>query len=679
MLKLGLDTGGTYTDAVLMDGDAVIASAKALTTHGTLEGGLDEAVGTVLERSGIAPDRIGLVGISTTLATNALVEGRGGRASLVTIGMSERDLERAEFGAHGADMVHLALAGGHDSHGQEREPLDLVTLQDAIRQGRFDGTQAVAVAGLFAVRNPDHEKRVAERLRDAGLAVTSSHELSPALGGPRRALTAWLNARLLPLVADLLAACDAMLVRRGVGVSAMVVRGDGSLMTRSFAERFPVETILSGPAASLVGAAHLAGVPDATVCDVGGTTSDLGLIRAGRPVTSDHGASVGPHRTMVRAVAMRTHGLGGDSQAHPPEHSDLPWTLGPRRRVPLSLAAREHSAIRERLLGMKRQERIDRDDLAFGWRVGHAPPDEEGLALLARFDAEARPMGRVLRGARERGLAERLASRGFLRIAAFTPSDAAHVLGFHDGWDAEAARLGAEGLARVKDRHGRPLAANADALARAVLAAMHDALARHLLAHALLADGDDPDWANHPMIAHAMRASEDPMGTRDTVFRIGLSRPVIGLGASAHLHVTEAFSRFGGEAVVPDHAPVANAVGAVVGVVAQEVRVAVVAPAPDRLRVEGATFASERDAIDFARRIAHERAAEAARAAGAPDPAVEVETVVQAPEVDGARTFLEAVVIARATGRPAAAAAPDGSTRSPNGCYPNEGRPGTQS
>src|SRR5690606_37706869 len=303
---LGIDTGGTYTDAVLFrEPDGVIAKAKSLTTRHDLAEGIAGAVDAVLAASAVAPADIGMVSLSTTLATNALVEGQGGRIALVMIGFGQKDLARSGLAdALGSDPV-VFLPGGHDVHGSET-PLDMTALDDAL--AKLSGTvSAFAVAGYFAVRNPGHELRVRDRLRElTGLPVTCSHELSAKLGGPRRALTTLLNARLVPVIDRLIDACQGFLARRGIAAPMMVVRGDGALISSAKARLRPIETILSGPAASLVGARYLTGLDRAIVSDIGGTTTDIAVLEGGLPRLAEDGAVVGGHRTMVEAVALRT-------------------------------------------------------------------------------------------------------------------------------------------------------------------------------------------------------------------------------------------------------------------------------------------------------------------------------------------------------------------------------------
>ena len=215
--------------------------------------------------------------------------------------------------ALGSDPV-IFCPGGHDVHG---DPVSLVL--DALvaaLPSLADTVSGVAVASYFAVRNPEHEIAVRDIIRErTGLPVTCSHELSSKLGGPRRALTTLLNARLISMIDRLVNATEGFLAKRGIAAPLMVVRGDGALITAEFARARPIETILSGPAASLVGARYMTGIDDAVVSDIGGTTTDIAVLDGGRLRLDPEGATVGGMRTMVEAVAMRTFGLGGDSKS----------------------------------------------------------------------------------------------------------------------------------------------------------------------------------------------------------------------------------------------------------------------------------------------------------------------------------------------------------------------------
>ena len=282
---LGVDTGGTYTDAAIIDetADRVVGTAKALTTRHDLAIGIGGAVDAALEAAGIAASQIALVSLSTTLATNALVEGQGGRVALISIGFTEKDLDRGGLtDALGHDPM-VSIAGGHGHDGREAAALDEAALLTAVSalKGKVE---AFAVVSRFATRNPAHEKRARDLIgQESGRPVTCSCQLSAKLNGPKRALTALLNARLVGAIARLVAACERHLAKLGISVPLMVVRGDGALISAEMVRERPIETILSGPAASLVGARWLTGERNALVSDIGGTTTDVALLRDGLP------------------------------------------------------------------------------------------------------------------------------------------------------------------------------------------------------------------------------------------------------------------------------------------------------------------------------------------------------------------------------------------------------------
>ena len=253
---LGVDTGGTYTDAVIVDdsSDRVLGKAKSLTTRADLALGIGRAVDAALKEAGIAPGDVALVSLSTTLATNALVEGQGGRVALVFIGFDQDDLDRGGLiDALKGDPVIL-LDGGHNHAGLQSKAIDLTQLESAIASL---GPQVMgfAVAARFATRNPAHELAARDLIRTVtGRPVTCSHELSANLNGPKRALTAVLNARLIGMIDRLVAACEGHLATTGITAPLMVTRGDGALISAAMVRERPIETILSGPAASIVGA-----------------------------------------------------------------------------------------------------------------------------------------------------------------------------------------------------------------------------------------------------------------------------------------------------------------------------------------------------------------------------------------------------------------------------------------
>lgn len=662
-LFLGIDTGGTYTDAVLWSELAgVVAKAKALTTRHDLAVGISGAVDAVLETAAVDPAAIKLVSMSTTLATNALVEGQGGRVALVMIGFSQADLARDGLQkALGSDPV-IFCPGGHDVHGNE-QPLDLEVLKEAL-PALGTTVSGFAVCAYFATRNPAHEIAARDLIRErTGLPVTASHELSAKLGGPRRALTTLLNARLVSMIDRLAAATEGFLARRGITAPLMVVRGDGALVSAAFARQRPIETILSGPAASLVGAWHMTGVDDAVVSDIGGTTTDVAVLEGGRPRLDPEGATVGGFRTMVEAVAMRTFGLGGDSEVSLEDRGLTPrLLLGPRRLVPLALLGMMHG---ETVIGeLERQLRAPnsgRMDGRFVLRTGVPDRLAAGLAtaeakLYDQITRVPQPLDRLLVSTAQNATLVRLVARGLVHIAGFTPSDAAHVLGRQTNWDPAAARLGAQLFARRRDGRGQPIATTAEEIAERVLAALTRFSAEAILETAFAEDGLD----GAVTVAHALvqRAVDGHGGIARLT--VALDRPVIGLGASAPLHYAALPQLVGNRCLVPADTDVANAVGAVVGQVRISVEARVSQPEEGIFRISAGDvirdFIDEDDAMAAAEAEIRNLASDRAQAAGAGIAEIVMSRDVKSATVEGRRTFVEAILVATASGRPRIAA-----------------------
>ncbi|MBB3611469.1 hydantoinase/oxoprolinase family protein [Rhizobium sp. BK602] len=660
---LGIDTGGTYTDAVLFhETDGVIAKAKSLTTRHDLAVGIAGAVDAVIAASGIPVSAIGLVSLSTTLATNALVEGQGGRAGLVMIGFGPDDLKRDGLAeALGSDPV-LFLPGGHNVHGNEN-PLDLTALEEALPE-LSKSVSSFAIAGYFAVRNPAHEIRVRDAIRELShLPVTCSHELSSKLGGPRRALTTLLNARLVSMIDRLVGACEGFLAQRGIAAPMMVVRGDGALISAAEAKLRPIETILSGPAASLVGARYLTGLDDAVVSDIGGTTTDVAVMEEGRPRLDADGAVVGGYRTMVEAVAMRTYGLGGDSEVKINDRGLVAsFELGPRRLLPLSLLAHAHG---QAVVGVLEQQlrapHLGRNAGRFAVRTGVPDHLASGLtsleqALFDRIGTAPLALDQLLTATSQKATLDRLVARGLVHLSGLTPSDAMHVLGRQGQWNAEAARLGLALAMRMKDGSGRPIAASVEELAQKIVDRLTRQSADVILAACLAEDGvADLDPARSISIDRALRRA--PGIAR---FAVSLDRPLVGLGASAPVYYPAIAAMLASDSAIPADSDVANAIGAVVGQIRTTATVFVTMPEDGIYVLNGAgetlRFTDEERSFALARQRAMEVAMTQARLNGAVDPVIALDEQVDAPEVEGNRKLVEARFVATASGRPRIAA-----------------------
>ena len=546
-LRLGIDTGGTFTDAALVDGTGkLVASVKSPTTHHDLIKGILGALEGILERATlarIAPSDISVVSLSTTLATNAMVERTGTGAAMVLVGFDPATAGRIDGLDRAVDVLHIP--GGHDAHGRSVQELDTTVLAAGLDRLAGQAVDAVAVAGMFAVRNRAHEVAVRDAIavhpRLAGIPVTCTHDLTGRLNGPRRAATALANALLTVPVSCLLDAFQAGADAVGIDAPLVVVRSDGSVMSLSQGRERPVDTILSGPAASILGGLQLSGVDSGVVVDIGGTTTDVAVVSGRIPVLSDDGAVVGGTATMVRSPLITTEGLGGDSEVSWHEQ-DRRLLLGPGRVVPLSVAAISFPQIVEILAKQS---------------VRRPLADTDGLFLITA-GGDLRDAATALPTRRDLIAARREAAQGKLRFVGLTPTDAALVaypeavsmLG--RDVDPEAAQAGLVVFARCLTRLGVERFATPMAAAGAILR-MVELRTGEIVASAV--GVSSAVWA--AAVANAT--------TSIASVSIQLDRPIIGIGASAFLYHPALEPMFTTPVLVPAGSEVANAVGAAVG------------------------------------------------------------------------------------------------------------------
>ncbi|MBT8248720.1 MAG: hydantoinase/oxoprolinase family protein [Acidimicrobiia bacterium] len=642
---LGIDTGGTYTDAVLFDHETgqVVAKAKGR-TRPDLKIGIGEVLDAIIQN----PEVVSLVSLSTTLATNAIVEGVGGRIALVFIGFDAKDGENAGLVKALAGDRLITIGGGHDPFGNEASELDLAALEAELKDLDVD---ACAVTAKFSVRNPEHEIAVRELMEERGIPVTCGHELSSRLNGPKRALTCVLNARLLGMVRELSEATRVMLSERDIDAPLMLVRGDGSLVSEAFARHRPIETILSGPAASLIGASFLTGVPDAVVSDIGGTTTDIAILQGGTPTISLDGASVGGHKTMVEAVEMYTHGLGGDSEVVVNDRSEeTKLILGPRRVVPVCLLAHEHPDLVHSTLDAW-QYPVKRYDGRFIGPTGRQSSTTlREQAFLDRIGDGWVPAGSVISSSVDGHTARSLVSRGLAAFSAYTPTDAAHALGIQTDWDADAAKKVSWLMANSDTGKGTQVSLNGEEFARLTIDTLVRRSAEKLL-DAALAHDRLSSTSESPLVQDALNRHRGV-----TRIDVGLDLPVVGLGASAPVYYTDVAEQAGSHAIIPEHAGVANAIGAVVGQVRITRRAIISQPSKGKFRVHltesDRDFGDKQPAIDFATHALIGLAERDASQAGA----LEVTTISAFEErsatVGNKEVFVEGLVTVISSGRP---------------------------
>ncbi|MBY6056470.1 hydantoinase/oxoprolinase family protein [Leisingera daeponensis] len=661
-LLLGVDTGGTYTDAVLIrDEKEVIASAKSLTTRQDLAIGVGGAIRAVLEQSGVKPQEVSLAALSTTLATNALVEGQGGRVALIYVGFKEDDLDRHGLRDALKGDPALVIGGGHTHAGSEAAPLDTEALEMFLRT-EGQGVTGFAVASVFATRNPAHEVEAARIIHEmTGAPATCSHQLSAKLNGPKRAVTAVLNARLIGMIDRLIGRAQDTLRDLGIEAPMMVVRGDGALMSGEQARERPIETILSGPAASIVGARWMTGVEHALVSDIGGTTTDVALIKDGKPAIDPAGARVGAFRTMVEAVAMRTTGLGGDSQVHL-NTSGLSGglTLGPRRVVPVSLIAADapevvHAALDEQL----RNSTVGEFDGRFVRAVPGVPVaglSEREAGLLARIGMQVHPLGQILRTRMEHGSLGRLVDRGLVQVSGVTPSDASHVLGRVEAWDREAAEKALTLFARRRVGSGDMVAKDAETLAQMIIDQLTEQTALTLLESAFAEEAESFGLPEDQLARHVLMRRGLAKHRGLLALDASMNVDVVGLGASAPGYYPAVGERLHCNMILPEHAGVANAIGAVVGRVTMRRSGTVTSPSEGKYRVHlesgPVDYQASDEALAALEAALAGEARGAAEQAGAEDIHVHVERDIRTAQVESREVFVEGTLTVEASGRP---------------------------
>ncbi len=577
-LVLGIDTGGTCTDAVLYDMESqhVAASGKTLTTKDDLSKG----IGAVLDQ--LPQDLLAqanCLSLSTTLATNACVEDKGGRAKLIFIG-AERQIVESTGGKYGlppAEEIFFLDAVIHGDGSVEQEPNWDRFLTDAAPFLR--NADAVAIVAYQGIHNPILEQQAkALLLQHFGLNAVCGHELFWTLNYIKRGGSTLLNARLIPVIASFLTAVRKTLKTRGLCLPIVIVRSDGTLMSEAFSQERPVETILCGPAASVLGGMKLAGRQDGIVVDMGGTTTDLAIVRNGRPVMGTDGVSIGKWNTCVDSLYVHTFGLGGDSVVRLGKDGGI--TVGPQRVIPFCVAASRWESVVPALAELVETGRTSGQPLHeffyllrdVSEDVFYTGEEREACRLLGRGPMRLDRLAEAVGCDHYTFRTDRLEREGIVMRCGFTPTDAMHLLGDFRQYDRHASELGARYLANC-------LSVTPEKLCDMVYEFVKKTLYTHLV-QALLENGNpiykkgELDVPVKAIVDAGWEHRHDP----DPVFHFypRTSLPLIGIGASTHLFLPDVAEALGTDYVIPDHAAVANALGAAVSnisaVVSAEVR-----------------------------------------------------------------------------------------------------------
>ncbi len=304
---IGLDVGGTHTDVVLLGQEGLVRQIKVPTNPSDLF----TTVLTGLEKitEGIDPARIQRAVLSTTLTTNRIVQKRIPDVGMIVASGPGMDPELFRTGSH-----YFTVDGAIDHRGRETRPLDraqISAVADALTQ---DGIRYVGVVSKFSVRNPAHETAIAELLGDRFEKIFQGHRIAGSLSFPRRIATTFLNASVYPIHKEFFEAVVKSLNRKGLNVPIRILKPDGGNMRFNASIDHPAQTILSGPAASVMGSVAFAPKDRAClVLDIGGTTTDMAVLVDGVPLLDPLGITIGDHKTLIRSLETVSIGIGGDS------------------------------------------------------------------------------------------------------------------------------------------------------------------------------------------------------------------------------------------------------------------------------------------------------------------------------------------------------------------------------
>ena len=559
-LSLGIDAGGTYTDAAIvnMKTRQIIQSKKALTTYPNPLGGIQNVL-NLLDAETLK--KVRLLSVSTTFATNTILEKNGAPVSLILIGTQK-------IPEHLKDQC-VVVKGGHNYRGKENEVLDA----DAIREHVLavkDKVSAFAVSAFYSILNPEHEREARRIIQElTNYPVVCGHELAQSLGAYERGITAYLNASLLPVAQTFLNAVLIETQRREMPVKTTMLKCNGAVALLKEVMQRPVETIFSGPAASVLGASFLSGKETCLAIDVGGTSTDVSMIQDGIPQISDLGATVGGWKTKVRAIRMETTAAGGDSHiwidAPTVPDARLPaLAIGPRRVIPLCRAAAMYpdliDTIQKNFMPHNQflNEFVQKTTLVL--KSGHDPsqshlhltPDErrayDKIPATPAFlndlpwEKEYIPFEMI----------ETLVNKRLIQLIGFTPTDVLHITGDFQEWDTQASIVGAKKLCEMFRMTEEDLCRYvkrkfAQRMALEVVYFLNDSFSREELNAFMEKSADDP------------------------FMRFKIDIPVILIGAPVHCFISELKEFIDAEIITPKHYDVGNAVGCLEGKLAKRI------------------------------------------------------------------------------------------------------------
>lgn len=325
-MLLGIDVGGTHTDAVLIGPGGVVACSKRRTNHENLLASIREVLAGIVPVAG--PQAVTRLNLSTTLSTNAIIEGTADPVGVFVSGGPGIDPEAYRMGDH-----YHVLPGAIDHRGRETSPLDIAAGRAGLAACRKAGVRVYAGVTKFSTRHPEQELALRGLLAPGADHVSLGHEFSGRPGFGRRIATACLNSAVWRIYNRFCDAVEQSVAEMGLPPGIInVLKADGGTMPLSVSRSHPVQSILSGPAASVMGIIAVCDIAeDSVILDIGGTTTDIAVFAAGAPLIENEGIAIASRPTLVRALRTRSIGVGGDSAISVSREA---VQVGPRRLGP---------------------------------------------------------------------------------------------------------------------------------------------------------------------------------------------------------------------------------------------------------------------------------------------------------------------------------------------------------
>ena len=571
-IGIGIDTGGTFTDIVAYDLETkeVLEKGKSNTTHGNLILGIRRALDV------LSPEHIKnaeTVCISTTLATNACIENKGGRAKLFIFGLTNELMHRFSvqdnYGIPYEFVNCIDINSSADGLYIDEPDWDEIAAKHAdwINDG-----DVIAVSELFSTLSGAPCEKKFKTLIESRFDKTCvcANELTNEINAIQRGATALLNARLLPLVQEFVQSIEDEFKNRGCTAPIKVVRSDGSLMSDEFSKSHPVETILSGPASSVLAGKGFTDSPNYVVVDMGGTTTDISIVKDHNPVVMKDGVKIAQWKTSVKGIDVSPYGLGGDTAIR---LYDGEFKLDTRRVMPLCAASSMWPSIKDMLRDLLEKKHVNRYPLHEVFYLLREPKsldnfdESERSLIVALKDGPC-----MIENLKERcGIdiyhfdSERLEAEGVIMRCGLTPTDFMHIKGDYNLYDREASVLASEYILFCmgkKDIEEADILALADTAYDLVHCRMFGCIVKTLLAKQYPKQfGNGFDEQMTFIIDEAWKNREKPAANLINSL-MNTEFVLIGIGAPIGIFLPEVAKALNTRCIIPEHSEVANAIGA---------------------------------------------------------------------------------------------------------------------